>query len=97
MLFPPVFCSYPTPQYLLFSENVPRLVYYSHFLAIGVAMLAAFFVLWAGRKKMPNQILFLMLAAFSLWVFLDSIFWAANNSDVVMFVWSLAILFEPLV
>jgi len=97
MLFPPVFCSYPTPQYWFFSENVPRLVYYSHFLAIGIAVLAAIFVLWAGRKKLPNQLLFLMLAAFSLWVLLDSIFWAANNSDIIMFVWSLAILFEPLV
>jgi len=97
MLFSPVFCDFSAPQYLLFSENVPRLVYYSHFLAIGVAILAAIFILWAGKKKLPNQILFLTLTVFNLWVFLDSIFWAANNSDVVMFVWSLAILFEPLV
>ncbi|MEK9153034.1 MAG: ATP-binding protein [Patescibacteria group bacterium] len=96
-MLPPVFCPWTAPQYWLFSESVPRLVYYSHFLAIGVAMLAAIFVLWAGRKELPNRILFFTLFPFILWVFLDSIFWAANSSDVIMFVWSLQIIFEPLV
>lgn len=97
MLTPPVLCSFPDPQYLFFSENVPQLVYYSHFMIICVAILAAIFVLAVGRKELANKILFLTLIAFALWVVLDSVFWAANNSDVVMFVWSLQILFEPLV
>ncbi len=96
-MLPPVFCPWPAPQYWLFSENVPQLVYYAHFLSICGALLAAVFVLLAGRKRLPNQILFLMLTAFVLWVFPSLIFWAANNSDVIMFVWSLCILFEPLV
>ncbi len=96
-MLPPVFCDFSAPQYLIISENVPPLVYYSNFLAIGVALLASIFVLWAGKKKLPNQILFLTLFSFIVWVFIDIIFWAANNSDVIMFVWSLAILFEPLV
>lgn len=97
MLTPPVYCPFPDPQYLLFSDNVPPLVYYSHFAVFCAALLVALFVLFINRKELANKILFLTLTAFVLWVGLDSIFWAANNSDVIMFVWSLQILFEPLV
>ncbi|MES2416144.1 MAG: ATP-binding protein [Patescibacteria group bacterium] len=41
--------------------------------------------------------LFFTIFSFVIWVLLDSVFWAANRSDVIMFVWSLQILVEPLV
>ncbi len=93
----PTFCQYPTPSFLLFSENVPPLVYYSHFTVLAVALIVGLFVLFANRRSRPNVILFLTLFFFFIWVFLDSIFWASNSSDAIMFVWSLQILFEPLV
>lgn len=93
----PAFCQYPTPSFLLFSENVPPLVYYSHFTVLAVALIVGLFVLFANRRSRPNVILFLTLFFFFIWVFLDSIFWASNSSDAIMFVWSLQILFEPLV
>jgi signal transduction histidine kinase len=94
---PIAFCSYPTPTLWLFSENVPPLVYYSHLPLVLVALFLGVFVLIKGRSVLVNQILFGVLAAFAGWVFLDSVFWAANRSDVIMFVWSLQILIEPLV
>ncbi len=94
---PLAFCSFPSPYFLFFSDNVPHLVYYSHFSVLCAAAVLALFVLFVGWKNLPNRILASMLFFFILWVFLDSIFWASNRSDVIMFVWSLQILFEPLV
>lgn len=94
---PIAFCSYPEPLWLIISENVPKLVYYSHLPIFIIAIVIGFYVLLKGPKLLINQILFSVLFFFSLWVFLDSVFWATNRSDVVMFVWSLQILIEPLV
>ncbi len=96
-MIPPVFCDYPTPYLLLFSSNVPPLIYYAHFIAMGAALLVGLFVIISNRKALQNRILFLTLFFFFLWVFASVIFWAANSSDVIMFTWSLTILFEPLV
>lgn len=93
----PALCNFEGAKWLLFGSNVAPLVYYSHLPILTVAILLAFFVLFRNRKALPNKILFFTLAFFSLWVFLDSIFWASNRSDVIMFVWSVIILIEPLV
>jgi len=93
----PAFCDFGGPTYLLFSSNVPPLVYYSHIPITIISLLLGFFVLFKDRKGLPNKILLCLTLAFSAWVFLDSIFWATNRSDVIMFVWSLTILFEPIV
>lgn len=93
----PALCSYPTPQLLFFSDNVPKLVYYSHLPIIFIALLLGFFVFKKGKGSLPNKIMFSTLLAFAVWVILDSVFWAANRSDVIMFVWSLQVLIEPLV
>lgn len=90
-------CNYPTPQFLFFSENVPTLVYYSHLPVIVIALLLGFFVYKRGENSLPNKIMFYTLMAFAAWVLLDSIFWAANRSDIIMFVWSLQVLIEPAV
>lgn len=93
----PAFCQYPSPYLLLFSDNVPQLVYYSHFTALAVSLIVGLVVFLTNRDARPNRILFYTLSLFFIWVFLDSIFWAANSSDTIMFVWSLQILVEPLV
>ena len=93
----PAFCDFDGPAYFLFSSNVPPLVYYSHIPITVISLFLGFFVLLKNKKGLPNKILFCLTLAFSAWVFLDSIFWATNRSDVIMFVWSLQILFEPTV
>ena len=93
----PAVCNFEGPKYLLFSGNVTPLIYYSHIPVTIFSLILGFFVFFNDRKKLPNKILFCLTLAFSSWVFLDSVFWASNRSDVIMFVWSLQILFEPLV
>ena len=90
-------CNFPGPTYLIFSNNVPPLVYYSHFPIALLAFAIGCFVLYKNPNKAFNRLIFTLTLSFSLWVFLDSIFWATNRSDVFMFVWSLQILFEPIV
>lgn len=90
-------CSDIYSRFLIFSDNVPPLVYYSHLPIIIISLLLAGFVLFQNRKALPNVILFFTLAAFIIWTLCDSIYWASNRSDVIMFTWSLDILFEPLV
>ncbi|MDO8594963.1 MAG: ATP-binding protein [bacterium] len=93
----PAFCDFEGPTYLLLGSNVPHLVYYSHIPVTIISLILGFFVFYKNRKGLPNRILFCLTLAFSAWVFLDSVFWASNRSDVIMFVWSLQILFEPIV
>ena len=93
----PVICAFESSKYLLFSSNVPPLVYYSHIPIIIISLILGFFVLFKNRKELSNKILFSLTLAFSAWVFFDSVFWASNRSNVIMFVWSLQILFEPIV
>jgi len=90
-------CDFPGASYLLFSANVPPLIYYSHLPIILISLLIGFFVYLKGRENSANQTLFWTTIAFSLWVLLDSIFWASNRSDIIMFVWSIILLTEPLV
>ncbi len=96
-MIPPVFCDYPTPYLWLFSSNVPPVIYYAHFIALGSALLVGLFVLISNRRALQNKILFFTLFFFFIWVFESIIFWAANSSDSIMFTWSLTILVEPLV
>lgn len=93
----PNLCNNVKPVYLFFSENVPSLIYYSHLPIALLSILLGIFVLSKNTKSLSNILLFALTLSFSIWVFLDSIFWAANRSDVIMFVWLLQILFEPLV
>src|SRR3989344_2889796 len=90
-------CNFEGPKWLLFGADVAPLVYYSHLPIIIISLLLAFFVFFQNKNSIPNRVLFVTIITFALWVFLDSIFWASNRSDVVMFVWSIIILIEPLV
>ncbi len=90
-------CDFPSPVYLFFSSNVPQLVYYSHLPIAILSLVIGLFIFLSNRKALTNRLLFGLTIFFSLWVILDSVFWASNRGDVVMFVWSLQILFEPLV
>ncbi len=90
-----LFCDFEGGKYLLFSSNIPSLVYYSHFSAIIISAFLALILFLKSRRSLPVKVLLMMIVPFIGWVFLDSIFWASNRSDIIMFVWSLQILIEP--
>lgn len=93
----PGLCDFPNPYLLVFSENVPPLVHYSHLPISIIALLLGIFVLFKNFRGLPNRGLFALTLSFAAWVLLDSVFWASNRGDVIMFVWSLQILFEPII
>jgi len=89
-------CPWEDPRYLIFSSNVPDVLYYSHILAIVIALLFGTFVFF-NNKTSVTKVLFAMVSLFSLYVVLDLVVWAGNRSDTVLFLWSLQILIEPFI
>lgn len=89
-------CDVADPQFLLFND-IPSLVYVSHIPIFIVAFLLGLIVFWNNRRQLENRVFFVAMVFFGLWVFLDQVFWAANRSDVIMFVWTTIVFIEPLV
>lgn len=91
-------CAWDKADFLIFSSNVfGNLIYYSHFLALALALLVGWFVVSQGRKVLLNNILAFMMITFSSWVFFDLVVWATERPDYSMFFWSITILVELLV
>jgi len=90
-------CDFAPGWLLVFGPNVGPLQYYSHLPTIVISSVLAVFILMQNRKGLPNQTLFVTIFSFVLWVLFDSVIWATNRSDVIMFMWSLQVLIEPLV
>ncbi len=93
----PALCSDVFPTFLIFSPNVSSIVYYAHIPAIVISLFFIFFILKNGKGKLSNYLLASVLFFSALWILFSLIFWASNRSDVIMFVWAMDILIEPLV
>jgi len=78
---------YPEPIYLLFSYDVPVLLYYAQIPATVVALLLSFYVFWKGRQFLLNRLLFLIAIFFSFWTFTTLIVWAGNDGGLMAFIW----------
>lgn len=93
----PLLCYSEAPRLLIFSEDIPRLLFYSHFTAIISALAVGAYVCIKNRKSITAKLLMLLFSLFSLWAFVDVILWATNSPSVVIFWWSIQILVEPIV
>lgn len=80
--------NYSTPFLLLFSENTPALLYYSHFPILIASIIISIFVVFKDRFSPTSKALAMPLCLFALWLLLDLIVWTSNSSDHIMFVWS---------
>jgi len=76
-------------QYLIFTNGVPPLLYYSHIPIALLSLLFGFFVFMNNKRALLNKILFAISILFSLWITADLIVWLNPNSQVIMFFWSL--------
>ena len=90
-------CPWESAQYFVYSSNIPTLFFYSHAPAILVALLVGLLVFYKSNKSKIGISLLTVTILFSLWCFFDLMIWATNRPDIVLFFWSLQILFEPLV
>jgi signal transduction histidine kinase len=79
---------FPEPTFLLFSSDIPPLLYYSHIPTTILALIVGLFILINNRKNLLNQLIFVICVAFSLWTFINVILWTNIHSDVLLFVWS---------
>lgn len=93
----PALCDFAGAKFLLISDRVPSLVYYSHIPLIIISIIIAFLIFFKDRKKLSNQVLMSTLVPFAIWVLLSLIFWANNRSDIIMIAWALTLLVEPLI
>ncbi len=84
-----MFCTdISSPLFLIFSNSVPNLLYYSHIPTAIVALLLGLFVLTKNRNEISARILFLISIIFSIWSFMNIIVWTNINSRIIYFVWS---------
>lgn len=91
-------CNWDKVEYLFFSDNVfGNLIYYSHFLAILLALSVSWFVITRGPKVLLNRILASIMIIFASWGFFDLIVWSTDKPEYSMFFWSLTILAEVLI
>src|SRR3989338_8596802 len=90
-------CPWESAQYFVYSSNIPTLFFYSHIPAILVALLVGLLVFYKSGKSKVGSSLLIISVLFSLWSLFDLILWSTNAPDVVIFFWSLQILFEHLV
>src|SRR3989344_5779195 len=90
-------CPWETAQYFVYSSNIPTLFFYSHIPAILVALLVGLLVFYKSNKSKVGTTLLIISILFSAWSIFDLLIWATNRPDIVLFFWSLQILFEPLV
>ncbi|MES2668524.1 MAG: ATP-binding protein [Patescibacteria group bacterium] len=91
-----LFCPWEAPQYLLFSSNIPGLHYYSHLVAIIAAVVFAFVLIGRIRESSTVRWLFVTIFLFSIWTVIDTLLWASNRPDLVLFLWNIQILLESL-
>lgn len=91
------FCPWETAQYFIYSSNIPTLFFYSHVPASIIALLVGFLVFYKTGKSKTGGSLLAVSILFSFWSLFDLIIWSTNRPDVIIFFWSLQILFEPLV
>jgi signal transduction histidine kinase len=82
-------CPYfDAPRLLFFVEQVPLLLYYSHFVAILTTLALGFFVILNNKSNLAGRMLFVITILFSLYTVLNLITWTNNNTDVIIFAWS---------
>lgn len=89
-------CPWEAPQFLIFSSNIPTLHYYSHFVAIVAAVVFALALLNRIRESSTVRWLYITFLLFSVWTIIDSLLWASNRPDLVLFLWNAQILVESL-
>lgn len=87
-------CPWEPAQYLIFSSNVPTLLYYSHFVGVIAAILFAAFLFPRAKESLVIKVFLLTITSFIAWAIIDVLLWASNDPGLVLFYWGIQILLE---
>ena len=90
-------CPWDAPVWFFFSENVPSLLFYSHFTAIVSVVIVGGFLFLKNKGTITVRFLSLVFLLFLFWTIIDLIIWATNRSDLELFLWTLQVLSEPII
>jgi hypothetical protein len=92
-----IFCAESwDPVFLIFTDQAPKLLYYSHIPTSIVAVALSAFVLWKGGS-LPAKILAGVSVLFAIWNFIDLVIWTGADSRVIMSLWSTLYLLQALI
>ena len=89
-------CPWESPYLLVFSSNVPQLLYYSHLPVLAAAVLLSF-AIYRKSHDLTSNVLVAVLGLFSFYALMDVLIWATNRSDIVLFLWSIQVMIEVLI
>ncbi len=91
-----ILCPWESAQHLIFSSNVPTLLYYSHFVAILAAVIFGFVLFFRARQTLVAKVFLTTILFFIGWAIIDVLLWASDDPGLVLFYWGLQILLEML-
>ncbi len=78
---------YDAPKYLVFSSDVPEILYYSHIPAILLSLLVGSFLFLSKKDSLLNVLLFLICITFSVWATNSLLGWTNIHADLLAFLW----------
>jgi signal transduction histidine kinase len=92
-----MFCPWEPPVYLIFSSNVPQLLFYSHIPTMIISLILGLLLYFKNRKNILSRVLLAMIVLFFAWCFFDLILWGTNDPSTVIFFWTSQIIVEPII
>ncbi|MBA4318324.1 MAG: hypothetical protein C0412_07980 [Flavobacterium sp.] len=91
-----IFCPWGPAKYLIFSNNVPQVLYYAIIPGMLVAVFLSLFIFFNDRKSFSAKLLVAISLLFFAWGVFALILFATNSPKIVMLLWSFTILIEVL-
>lgn len=76
------------PEYLIFSKDVPVLLYYAYLPALFILLPFGIFIFRKNPTSLLNKLLLIITILFALWALFNLILWTNINSDTIVFFWS---------
>jgi signal transduction histidine kinase len=90
-------CAWDPAPYLLFSNEVEPLVYYSHLFPAVSVMILALVVIYRNSQLLTARLFFTIATLFAIYSIFDLILWATEKPSLIMFFWSMLTYIEPLI
>lgn len=78
------------PQYLIFSQEVASLLYYTHIPTFFIVLVLGFFVFLKHPKDQASRLLLILNLSFALLIVINLILWTNINVRVITFAWPIA-------